>query len=213
MRVVSINIGVKTLIKVGNREAQTGIFKQPVDHGVEVKTLGITGDQVLDRKHHGGPDQAVYLYRSEDYEFWSETLGEVMSPGTFGENLLVEGLSSPALNIGDQLHFSQVVLEATAPRIPCNVLAARMGDKGFAKRFMQAERPGIYFRVVKPGILQAGESFELVATELDSLSTVQMFRDVKGKLDVKTLLRYLELPIDERTRKDFSERLAKLSDQ
>ena len=210
MQVVSINVGVKTPIKVGNREAQTGIFKKPVDHKVEVKRLGITGDEILDKKHHGGPDQAVYLYRTEDYDFWSEKLGRELPPGMFGENLTVSGLPSPALMIGHRLKTDKLEFEVAAPRIPCNVFAARMGDPGFLKTFMQEARPGFYVRVIKEGTLEVGETFEVLSPEFDSLSTVQMFRDMKSKLDAETLDRYLDLPIDQRTRADFLERRAKL---
>ena len=211
MKVVSVNIGVKTPIKVGDREAQTGIFKQPIDHEVEIKTLGITGDAVLDRKHHGGPDQAVYAYRVEDYDFWCNELGQTILPGTFGENLTLEGMPTPHLFIGDRIRFSQVVLEVTAPRIPCNILAARMGDSRFAKKFVAAERPGLYFRVIEPGLLKTGEAFLIDPTDRQSISTVQMFSDVKRKLDPATIARYLELPIDERSRKDFTQRLEQQS--
>jgi MOSC domain-containing protein YiiM len=209
VRIASVNVGVKTPIKVGHREAQSGIFKRPVDHQVEVKRLGITGDVVIDKKHHGGPDQAVYVYRSEDYEFWSTKLGRELPPGMFGENLTVSGLPSPALLIGERLRFDTVEFEITAPRIPCNVFAARMGDTGFIKTFMQEARPGFYVRVTKEGILAIGDQFELVPPDFESLTTVQMFRDVKSKLDAATLERYLSLPIDTRTRADFSARLAK----
>lgn len=209
MRVVSVNVGAKTTLNVGGREKQTGIFKQPVSHDVEVKTLGITGDQVLDRKHHGGPDQALYLYRVEDYDYWAEALGRDIEPGTFGENLTVAGLPGPGLDIGDRLQSAGLELEITAPRIPCSVFAARMGAPSFLKAFIKAERPGFYVRVLTPGKVAAGDEFRLKPTDLDSISTVQLYRDVQGKLDIQTIRRYLELPIDIRTRTDFEAQLSK----
>lgn len=211
MQVISVNVGAKTPIKVGDREAQTGIFKKPVDHSVEVKALGITGDQVLDGRHHGGVDQAVYLYRAEDYAYWTEKLGRDLAPGTFGENLTLAGLPEPSLGIGDRLVFDQVELEITAPRIPCGLFAARMGDKTFAKQFFKAERPGFYARVLKSGIIQPNESFTTIPANIDTVSTVQFFRDLSGKLDEKTLRHYLSLPISVRVRDDFSAQLEKVT--
>ena len=66
-----------------------------------------------------------------------------LAPGTFGENLTISELESAPLAIGDRLHISGVILEVTAPRIPCWKLAQRMGDPGFVKRFRAAERPGL----------------------------------------------------------------------
>ena len=76
-----------------------------------VSKSGIIGDRVLNSKHHGGPDQAVYGYRIEDYRWWAKELGYPVEAGAFGENLTLEGLGSAALPIGSHLHFEQVVLE------------------------------------------------------------------------------------------------------
>ena len=210
MQIISVNVGAKSPLKVGNRQTTTGIFKQSVDHPVEVKPLGITGDHVLDTRHHGGLDQAVYLYRAEDYDFWSEQLNREVLPGTFGENLTVRGLPSAALQIGDQLKMANLELQITAPRIPCNTLAARMADPGFAKAFIKAERPGFYAKVLKPGTVAAGDEVTLIATHLESISTVTFYRDLMRKLDAATLRRYLQLPIDARSRLDFETKLAAL---
>ena len=79
-----------------------------------------------------------------------------LEPGTFGENLTLDGLESARLNVGDMLHSGAVTLQVTAARIPCATLAARMGDPGFVKRFRLAGRPGAYCRVLRTGMLQAG---------------------------------------------------------
>ena len=100
------------------------------------------------QKHHGGPDQAVYVYLSEDYDWWSKTLGRPIAPGTFGDNITISGLTSADLAIGDRLIAGDVVIEVTTPRIPCNTLAARMGDPGFVKAYRDAGRPGAYCRVI-----------------------------------------------------------------
>ena len=72
-------------------------------------------------------------------------------PGTFGENLTISELESAKFNIGDMLHIGDVTLQVTAPRIPCSTFAARMGDPHWAKKFRQAERPGLYCRVFEGG--------------------------------------------------------------
>ncbi len=211
MQVISVNVGAKEAISVSGREKVTGIYKRSVDHTVEVKRLGVTGDQIVDKKHHGGPDQAVYLYRAEDYEYWASELGHTVAPGTFGENLTISGLPSPGLNIGDRLQFEKVVLEITAPRIPCSIFAARMGDPGFVKAFVRAERPGFYARVVTEGTLKLNDRFTLLSTRESSISTVQMYRDLLGKPNANVIRDYLALPISSRVREDFEARLRKLA--
>jgi len=40
----------------------TAIDKRPVDGPVHVRPLGLRADVQADRKHHGGLDQAVYVF-------------------------------------------------------------------------------------------------------------------------------------------------------
>ncbi len=154
MRLAAVLTG--TAGPIAAKSGQSGIFKRPVSGPVAVDVEGLASDVIIDTAHHGGADQAVYLMGDADYAFWSAALGRALEPGTFGENLLVEGLDSAGLSIGDRLTIGGVVLELTGPRIPCAVLAVRMGDPTFAKRFLAADHPGAYARVIVSGTLEAG---------------------------------------------------------
>ena len=57
----------------------------PVDGPVRLARLGVDGDTICDLDNHGGPDQAVYAYSSEDLAFWSAELGRPVA--TVGQNL------------------------------------------------------------------------------------------------------------------------------
>ena len=142
MHILSINIGSARTIGNANVSGQTGIYKLPVAGPVQVTADGLADDAIVDTRNHGGPDQAVYVYGGADYAWWAAELGRELAPGTFGENLTISDLESAPLAIGDRLHIGGVILEVTAPRIPCWKLAQRMGDPGFVKRFRAAERPG-----------------------------------------------------------------------
>jgi MOSC domain-containing protein YiiM len=163
------------------------------------------------RKHHGGPDQAVYAYTTEDYAWWSKELGEDLDAATFGENLTIQGFASAALFIGDRLRVGRdVLLEVTSPRIPCGTLAGRMGDPQFAKRFAQARRPGPYLRVIATGDVRTGDGVELDTTNrsnLPLLDLVDLFYDRKAP--AKALERALAAPVAERARTDLEHRLAR----
>ncbi|MGV3491601.1 MAG: MOSC domain-containing protein [Devosia sp.] len=134
----------------------TGINKRPIAGSIAIGHLGLTDDAILDRKNHGGPDQAVYLYGEPDYAHFAAELGRDLPPGLFGENLTVANLESAKINIGDRFAFGDVLLEASAPRNPCNTFAVRMGEPMWVKRFFAAKRPGVYARVLKPGRVEAG---------------------------------------------------------
>ena len=79
MNVVSVNAGRAELMKIGARTVSTGIRKAPVERG-HIGTLGLVGDVVADEENHGGPDQAIYLYSSEDYTWWAASSGACPSP-------------------------------------------------------------------------------------------------------------------------------------
>ena len=136
MRIEQINIGSRTLLTVNGRKRETGIFKELSEGPVAVGELGLPGDAICDRKHHGGPDQALYLYSVEDYAWWAQALGQDVPAGTFGENFTSSGQDLSGICVGDVLFSESVTLEVSAPRIPCSTLASRMGDKQFAKKFM-----------------------------------------------------------------------------
>jgi MOSC domain-containing protein YiiM len=151
----SVNISGLAPLVPGVKRTRTGIHKQPVSAPIAVTTLGLEGDRVGNTTHHGGPDQAVYLYSAEDYAWWRTQLGSPCSPGLFGDNLTIDRWW-PDPRIGDRLTIGDVTLELTAPRIPCNTLATRMEDPGFVKRFADAGRPGAYARVIQTGVIAAG---------------------------------------------------------
>ena len=124
--------------------------------------------------HHGGPDQAVYVYGIPDYEWWSENLQQELKPGTFCENLTFTQLPCDALSIGDRFLVGSVVLEVTAPRIPCVTLARRMGDTEFVRKFIDAERPGVYCRVLQTGTLQVGDAVGYAPYTGETVSVLEL---------------------------------------
>ena len=208
MKLMSINLGEKRILQRKDRVETTGIFKFPTQEAVKVTTLGLEGDVVFDKKHHGGPDQAVYAYGGADYEWWTKELGRDITPGTFGENLTISDLESAHFHIGDYLHLGEVTLQVTAPRIPCGTFAARMDDPQWVKKFRRAERPGLYCRVIKEGLTRAGESVSIEKYTGETLSILEMFRDYyeKNKRE-ETLRRHLKAPIAIRARRDLEKEL------
>jgi MOSC domain-containing protein YiiM len=210
MKLISVNIGTLQPLEVGNHSLKTGIFKTPVGNSVHVGKLGLEADVVQNKKHHGGPDQAVYVYGTADYAWWAEQLQTQLEPGIFGENLTVSDLESATFNIGDRLRVGTVLLEVSASRIPCSTLAARMNDTGFVKKFKQARRPGLYCRVLEEGEVQVGDTVTLEPSEGEYLSLVDTFDwyyDPNPSLEM--IKKALAAPIAIRARKMYEELLTK----
>ena len=211
MRLLSVNVGREESIGNGKASGKSGIYKRPVDTPVRVTSLGLEGDTISDTKNHGGEDQAVYLYGVPDYAWWSEEIGHELTPGTFGENLTVMGLESAEGFIGDRLHISDVILEVTAPRIPCATLNARMEDPTFVKRFRWVERPGLYCRVIREGAVQAGDKLTLERYSGETIPVLKMFRDFfEPELDEAELRRHLAAPVAVRDRVSKERQLGEL---
>jgi len=175
MRIVSVNVARPETIEFDGKAVKTGIYKRPVEGQVRVSRLGLEGDSVVDETVHGGLDQAVYLYFTEDYDWWAGQLGKTLAPGTFGENLTVSGLAGRDLVVGDRLMINDIELEITAPRVPCFKLGKRMDDSAFPKAFAKAARPGAYARVLREGSLQTGDEMVLEATAGDFVSVKEVF--------------------------------------
>ncbi len=180
-----------------NGSSRTGIYKEPVSGPVPVGRLGVQDDEQANKRYHGGPDQAVYLYSLEDYAWWAAELGRALEPGTFGENLTLDRFSEP-VRIADRLRIGEVELEITAPRIPCSTLAARVGDPKFVKRFARAGRPGYYARVLHEGLLQPGPVQWEHSAHLTGLEVFHLLLGKNGDLR-----RALEAPLAERVRASF----------
>lgn len=210
MQLVSVNIGREQVVEHGGFSDLTGIVKTAAAGAVEITPSGLAGDAVVDTEHHGGVDQAVYVYGEPEYSWWSAQLGYELAPGTFGENLTISGLESASLNVGDILHIGAVALQVTAPRFPCATLAARMGDAGFVKRFRDAGRPGAYCRVLKAGAVRAGDAVVLERYTAETLSIAEMYREhYNPQPSAETIRRHLAAPIAERVRASIEERQRK----
>lgn len=205
----SVNLG--TPQPIASKSGLTGIFKRPVAEPVAIKTLGLEGDAVIDRRHHGGVDQAVYLYFSDDYDWWSAELGREIGPGTFGDNLTITGVTGREVSVGDRFAIGDCLLEVTAHRTPCATLGARMEDPKFLKRFMRAGRPGAYARVIAEGVVTAGDPVEhrRFAGEPVTVSELLGLDGVR-EIPPETLRRALKAPVHYKMRHDFEERLASL---
>jgi MOSC domain-containing protein YiiM len=204
MNVLSVNLGQERILQRRDRVERTGIFKFPTQEAVKVTKLGLEGDLIASKRHHGGPDQAVYVYGAGDYAWWSKELGREIAPGTFGENLTISELESAQFNIGDYIRVNDVTLQVTAPRIPCGTFATRMNDPQWVKKFRHAERPGLYCRVIQEGFVKTGDPVAIKRYTGETISISEMFCDYyeKNKSE-ETLRRHLDAPFAIRASKDI----------
>lgn len=191
-RVIAVSVGRARDAEWAGRLKRTAIDKRPVEGRVRVGELGLTGDEQYDRVHHGGVEQAVYVYAREDLDFWAGQIGRELRDGAFGENLTTAGLDVTNACIGERWRIGSVLGELTGPRIPCGVFRNWMGEKGWVKRFAAEARTGVYLRVLETGDIGAGDRVERVHRPDDAPTVAQSVRAYYG--DTDHLRRILALP-------------------
>lgn len=161
-RLLSVNVAEIRRIPRRGHMVETGIWKFPVEGRVAVRGVNVDGDRQADLRVHGGEFQALYAYAREDYEWWETELGRELPPGTFGENLTVEGVDLTSALVGERWRIGGAVVEVSLPRIPCFKLQHKMEEPRFVKRFGEARRPGSYLRVLEEGEIGAGDEIEIL---------------------------------------------------
>lgn len=188
MNLLSVNVGLPREVQWKGRRVLTGIFKEPVEGTIKVRSLNLDGDRQADLTVHGGPDKAVYAYTAEHYDFWRKELPDMDLPfGVFGENLTVEGLFENEVNIGDRLRIGTVLFEVRQPRLPCYKLGIRFGRDDILKKFLQSDRSGIYFGVLEEGEITVGDKIEFVSrdeNQIKVIDIVHLYTNEKENIDL-----------------------------
>ena len=171
----------------------TGIHKVPVAEatvrapGPKHGGLGsgLDGDFIGDQRHHGGDHQAVYAFAREQLDWWATELGRELPSGAFGENLTTVGVAVDDALVGERWAVgAEVVLEVCGPRIPCATFQARMGERGWVRRFTEVGLTGAYLSVVTPGRVRAGDAVEVVDRPSHGITVPMVFRAFTGDLEV-----------------------------
>jgi len=177
------------------RSVTTGIFKEPVEGSVMMRTLNLDGDAQADLSVHGGTDKAVYAYPIEHYEYWRRELPDMKLPdGMFGENLTTAGLLETKVNIGDRFRIGGAEVLVTQPRVPCYKLAVKFGRTDILKKFLVSRRSGFYFAVLREGEVRAGDTIELLEHDENGVSIADIIRLYAFEQDdLETLRRAVRL--------------------
>nr|WP_052478376.1 MOSC domain-containing protein [Kibdelosporangium sp. MJ126-NF4]CEL17986.1 Uncharacterized protein conserved in bacteria [Kibdelosporangium sp. MJ126-NF4]CTQ90786.1 Uncharacterized protein conserved in bacteria [Kibdelosporangium sp. MJ126-NF4] len=139
--VLSVNVGLLRPMLAAT--GKSGIDKRPAAGPVTVTvpqagTSGLADDAISDGRFHGGPDRAVHAYAREDLDVWQHELGTQLHCGIFGENLTTAGLDVTNVEIGERWRIgAEVVLEVSAPRIPCRTFAAWLKREKWMRTFTE----------------------------------------------------------------------------
>ena len=189
MKVLSVHVGSLQEMLRNGKKIQTGIFKQPTEGPIEVKRLGLEGDQQANKKLHGGIYKAICVYPSEHYDLWKEELGKPdLSFGDFGENLTTVGLMEGDICLGDRLRIGSVEIVVTQPREPCITLNARLDTKDLSARIRKSGRSGFYFSVEREGTIKNGDSIEYINRDENRVTVSDFNRIINGEPEIADIV-------------------------
>lgn len=144
---------------------ETGIYKSPVSHAVELSANGLSGDEQGDLRNHGGVEKALHQYPAEHYrvlaEHWPER-AELLQPGVLGENISSHGMLEGEVCIGDIFRIGEATVQISQPRAPCWKIDRRIKVEGASLYVELAGVTGWYYRVLEEGPIAAGDPIRLI---------------------------------------------------
>lgn len=174
-RLVSVNVGLPRDVPWHGRTVHTAVWKHPVAGSHMVRTLNIDGDGQGDLAGHGGPHRAVLVYQLDSYRHWGEHLRrDDLTPGSFGENFTVDGLSDDVVCIGDRYRVGGALFEVSQPRVTCYRVGMRLAEPELPSLLISHRRPGFYLRVVEEGVVRAGDAVVQVHSGHEGMTVAEI---------------------------------------
>jgi MOSC domain-containing protein YiiM len=182
MKLVSVNTGLPREVVWHGRSVTTGIFKEPVQGRVALRTLNLDGDRQAGLTAHGGAYKAVYCYPLAYYDYWRKELpGRDLPVAIFGENFTIEipaskGMLEDSVHLGDRFSVGSAEAIVTQPRLPCYKLGVRFQADDMVKRFLASGRTGFYLAVTREGEVGAGDEMRLIARDPNAVQVSEITR-------------------------------------
>ena len=182
MKIISTNTAKPTTIIWKGKEITTGIYKTPTNAPIHLEKEKVKGDEVSDRKVHGGEYKACYLFSLNHYKYWQDLYPDLeWNHGMFGENLTVKNLDETKLQIGDIYKVGTALVQITQPREPCFKFVVKFGSENAIKQFIDHGFPGTYVRILEEGQVKNNDVFELVKHAENSLTIAEFFNLLYAK--------------------------------
>nr|WP_197094569.1 MOSC domain-containing protein [Microvirga massiliensis] len=86
----------------------------------------------------------------------ARAFGQV-SAGGFGENVSILDITEDDVCVGDVIRIGEALVQVTQGRLPCWKLSTHVGREDMAARFQKSGRTGWYYRVLREGLVRAGD--------------------------------------------------------
>jgi MOSC domain-containing protein YiiM len=187
----------------------SSICRDRVDGPVSLRPEGLVGDRVA-QPYHGGPDGAICVHLLDHYRFWEREYSLGLPPGYVGENFAVDNLTEDQVCAGDIVRLGSALVQVSGPRVPCANQARRVGRSDWVKLTIRENRTGFYMRVLEPGIVQAGDAWQMQERPNPDGSIPAINQCMYLSLDPAYARRTLEMPgLADWWKEQMAERLEK----
>jgi len=182
MKVISTNIAQPTTFIRNGKAVTTGIYKKPTDVPIFLGKENVRGDEVSDRRVHGGIFKACYLFSANQYPYWRDLYPNLnWTYGMLGENLTVENLDETQLYIGDIYKLGNALVQISQPREPCFKFAYKFGTEAVLQQFISHGYSGTYVKIIEEGEVKIGDHLELIKSSKEKISIFQLFELLYAK--------------------------------
>ena len=188
----------------------SAIDKQRVTH-CQVASQGMVGDEQAE-PFHGGPDRALLQFDTRHYSTLAARFpaaAERLVPGSFGENLVVAGMSETTMCIGDKVQAGSVVLEVAQPRLPCFKLNYQFCEPELSRYVQDHGIGGWFYRVLEQGAIADGDTIAVIERPYPEWTLARVQHYLNIELDNRELMAQLLLlePLAKQIKKVFGKRL------
>jgi MOSC domain-containing protein YiiM len=174
----SIALGKAKKYKFGEKEFESGYKKDNFLEEIEVSSLGLLGDNQVDKRFHGGIDKAIH-FGSTTHLKENSNFDKLF----IGCNILIDNHTEEDIFIGDIYQIGEIEVEVSQPRQPCWKIGALFG-KEMSRYISKNHATGWYARVLKEGKIK--------------ISDKMILKKRVSNISIKDLSIYLKVPPEER---------------
>ena len=116
-----------------NISTQGGVPKLPINKA-HIKFEGVDGDfnKFRTEKKNSTGTRAVTLFSLEQIEKLKSE-GHAIDVGTTGENITIEGVDWPSLEVGARMMIGEAMIELSEPTAPCSKIGKSFIDGAFSR--------------------------------------------------------------------------------
>lgn len=116
-----------------NISTQGGVPKLPINKA-QIKFEGVDGDfnKFRTEKKNSTGTRAVTLFSLEQIEKLKSE-GHAIDVGTTGENITIEGVEWPSLEVGARMMIGEAMIELSEPTAPCSKIGKSFIDGAFSR--------------------------------------------------------------------------------